>query len=284
MSPAQQAFVAACRAEIEAPKPGNVHIFAGGHDMEARHFLLSAEAAGGPLTEAGAPVGRRIRRATEASLHVAGTNTNLGIILLCGPLAAAFESARPAMPLPRALDHILDALTVDDSRDVFAAIRLANPGGMGKVEGSDLSLPPTAALRQIMTEALDRDRIAKAYADGFADVFDTGLPALAAAREAGAESWWPATFTYLTFLSRFPDSHIMRKWGAEAAQRVQGEAQALLRRVTAEAAGSRLNALLAFDDDIKARGLNPGTSADLTVATLFAESLINILQQGPESG
>jgi triphosphoribosyl-dephospho-CoA synthase len=32
--------------------------------------------------------------------------------------------------------------------------------------------------------------------------------------------------------------------------------------------------LLAFDQALKGRGLNPGTSADLTVATLFASSLI----------
>jgi triphosphoribosyl-dephospho-CoA synthase len=31
--------------------------------------------------------------------------------------------------------------------------------------------------------------------------------------------------------------------------------------------------LMAFDRSLKARGLNPGTSADLTVATLFAASL-----------
>ncbi len=31
--------------------------------------------------------------------------------------------------------------------------------------------------------------------------------------------------------------------------------------------------LLAFDRSLKARGLNPGTSADLTVTTLFAASL-----------
>ena len=31
--------------------------------------------------------------------------------------------------------------------------------------------------------------------------------------------------------------------------------------------------LLAFDAELKAAGLNPGTSADLTVATLFARDL-----------
>ena len=32
-----------------------------------------------------------------------------------------------------------------------------------------------------------------------------------------------------------------------------------------------LEGLLAWDAALKARGINPGTSADLTVATLFAE-------------
>ncbi len=31
--------------------------------------------------------------------------------------------------------------------------------------------------------------------------------------------------------------------------------------------------MMAFDRALKERGLNPGTSADLTVATLFAEGL-----------
>jgi triphosphoribosyl-dephospho-CoA synthase len=33
--------------------------------------------------------------------------------------------------------------------------------------------------------------------------------------------------------------------------------------------------LLRFDRDLKERGLNPGTSADFTVATLFADGLIS---------
>jgi triphosphoribosyl-dephospho-CoA synthase len=34
--------------------------------------------------------------------------------------------------------------------------------------------------------------------------------------------------------------------------------------------------LTAFDRALKERGLNPGTSADLTVATLFASSLMSL--------
>src|SRR5262245_30384348 len=82
-----QAYVDVCIAELNAPKPGNVHVFAGGHDMEAAHFLAAARASAHPLTTPRQPVGMRIFNAVEASMKVALTNTNLGIILLCAPLA-----------------------------------------------------------------------------------------------------------------------------------------------------------------------------------------------------
>ena len=88
------AFVAACRDELAAPKPGNVHVFANGHRMTADDFIRSAEAAAGPLTAPAARVGQRILDAVEATQNVVGANTNLGIVLLCAPLAAAAEPRR----------------------------------------------------------------------------------------------------------------------------------------------------------------------------------------------
>jgi triphosphoribosyl-dephospho-CoA synthase len=55
---------------------------------------------------------------------------------------------------------------------------------------------------------------------------------------------------------------------------VRAEAEAVARTVMWQApAVVRHPPLAAFDASLKARGLNPGTSADLTVATLFAERL-----------
>src|SRR4029077_1537427 len=70
------AFVAACRDELEAPKPGNVHVFADGHRMSVADFLRSADAAAGPLSETGARVGARILGAVTATRALVGTNTN----------------------------------------------------------------------------------------------------------------------------------------------------------------------------------------------------------------
>ena len=82
---------------------------------------------------------------------------------------------------------------------------------------------------------------------------------------------------YLTLLARWPDSHLVRKFGDSAAQSVTREAAALLGRLrAAPTAPARHALLLDWDKSLKARGFNPGTSADLTVATLFAHGLLRL--------
>ena len=88
------AYLDACRAEIEALKPGNVHRFADGHRMTAGQFLESAEVSAPLVSEPHASVGRRILGAVTATRERVGTNTNLDGLahieyagpLLCGEL------------------------------------------------------------------------------------------------------------------------------------------------------------------------------------------------------
>ena len=271
MTPADiaEAFRAACREEIEAPKPGNVHVYAGGHDMQAAHFLTSADVAAGPISAPGASVGTRILGAVEASFAAVGMNTNLGIILLCAPLAAAAEQGGD---LRGALNGVLAHLDRGDADQVFQAIARANPGGLGASLRHDVRHPAEVSLLAAMQEAAPRDRIAYQYANGFGDIFVTGFLALAEAGQAELRAPLRAVLIYLAFLSAFPDTHICRKFGLGTAVAVQKEAGAMLSLFRAER-GDCLPALLALDRDLKARGLNPGTSADLTVATLFAACL-----------
>src|SRR4051812_32934462 len=153
------AFEAACRDELASLKPGNVHAFADGHRMRADDFVRSAAAAAGPLTRPGTRVGARILGAVEATRAAVGMNTNLGIILLCAPLAAAAEE--PADELRVALSRCLAALDVEDARLAFRAITLAAPGGLGSAERHDVRAPATVSLRAAMADAADRDRIAR---------------------------------------------------------------------------------------------------------------------------
>jgi triphosphoribosyl-dephospho-CoA synthase len=266
------AYIDACHDELRALKPGNVHDFADGHRMAVWQFEESAVASAPPLALQGASVGERILGAIEATRAAVGVNTNLGIVLLCAPLAMAAEARKP-------LQRVLRGLTVDDARLAFRAIALAVPAGLGSAEEHDVHEAPRATLLEAMKAAGGRDRIARAYATDFEDVFRIGLPALAAAPRA--PGWLPAASAYLAFLSAFPDSHIARKWGDAIAETVRMEAHAL--RQTLDWADP-VPGLMAFDTALKARGLNPGTSADLAVATLFAKRLSNVLRSAPDNG
>ena len=180
----------------------------------------------------------------------------------------------PAERLRNRLARVLAAADVEDTGRVFAAIRLAGPAGLGGSARHDVRAPATAPLLEVMREAEDRDRVARQYARCFEDVFDLGLPALAESR-----SRWPRELAvaalYLTFLARFKDSHIERKLGAVTAETVRLEALELSGSLDpskpfAESFGD----LADFDRGLKSRGVNPGTSADLTVATLLADNLL----------
>ena len=268
------AFRAACRDELDAPKPGNVHVFADGHRMTADQFLRSANAAAGPLCAPRTPVGARILGAVEATAAAVGTNTNLGIILLCAPLAAAAE--RLPRDLRAEIARVLADLDLEDARLAFRAIAAAAPAGLGRVERHDVHAPPTVSLQAAMAMAADRDRIACQYATDFADVFTIGLDGLHATRPR--EPMWATVAVYLAFLSAFPDTHIVRKHGAATAEMVRGAAETFHARLrAAEDPAHLLRDLLAWDRTLKETEINPGTSADLTVATLFVCRLLNVL-------
>jgi triphosphoribosyl-dephospho-CoA synthase len=270
--PIQAAYEAACRREVEALKPGNVHVFADGHRMSADQFLASARVSSGPLTDPGLPVGRRILEAIRATRREVGTNTNLGIVLLSAPLAMA--AGMSGADLRANLGHVLDGLTVDDAAAAFEAIVLAAPGGLGWAAAHDVREPARAGLQEAMQQAASRDLVARQYVTCFSDVFETGLPALETALGNGESGMWPAIHAYMAFLAGFPDSHVARKHGPEAASKIRDEAAAV--RSLIAAAGdetARLRLLFEFDRSLKSRLVNPGTSADLTVACLFAHLL-----------
>jgi triphosphoribosyl-dephospho-CoA synthase len=264
-----EAYRAACLVELDALKPGNVHRHAEGHGMTVVDFECSAEVSAPALARAGASVGARILDAVQATRVALEQNTNLGIVLLSAPLAAAAERSEPNLRV--ALASVLGALNLDDARAVFAAIATANPGGLGTVERHDVRAPPTVPLREAMADAAARDLVARQYITDFADVFEMGAPTFTAAMAAGAGAPEAATAVYLAFLATEPDSHIARKFGRDVAEALRNEAAS--RREILVDSPRRYEALIAWDAELKARGLNPGTSADLTVASIFAAYL-----------
>jgi triphosphoribosyl-dephospho-CoA synthase len=271
-------FLAACRAEINALKPGNVHIHAGGHGMEAAQFEASALAAAPWIAAPQLNVGARILRGMEASLATAGCNTNLGIILLAAPLAAAAQ-AEETSALRSRLGRVLARLDAQDALEVYAAIRIANPGGLGTATSQDVSAPPTIGLLDAMALAADRDRIARAYVTDFAEIFEFGLPTLDRARQTAGNSEVMVTTLHMAYLAEQPDSHIARKFGIAVAEQVRKETLRHKHLWHPTVEPSSFAELLAFDADLKRRNLNPGTTADFVVGTLFAAFIRDRLHQ-----
>jgi len=278
----------ACLLEATAPKPGNVSPGRSFGDLAYEDLLVSAAAIGGPLASVGTrPLGTTIRLAIEATRRWARSNTNLGMVLLLAPLARAAltelrprvgtELARtPSPPRGTELDlrwgvrTVLDETTIEDAREVYAAIRLAAPGGLGHVDQQDVAIEPTVTLLEAMRLGAGRDGIAREYASGFAVTFETAAPALRRARADGL-SWNDAIVeTFLTTLAATPDSHVARRGGVALAADVSRRACSALAAGGVRTEDGR-RAIADMDRALRdpLHLANPGTTADLTAAAIF---------------
>ncbi|MBL4884001.1 MAG: triphosphoribosyl-dephospho-CoA synthase [Planctomycetaceae bacterium] len=259
----------ACLWEAEAPKAGNVHPKASFDDVSYEDFVHSARIAAFMLARVDTRgVSQSILDAVRAVNMQVGKNTNLGIVLLLGPMVAVAKD----QTLQQGLPSILDALNVEDSCRIYEAINIAKPGGLSQVGEQDVLATPTENVRSVMELAQQRDTIAKQYTNNFQDVLDFGLTRLA--------HWWSATQgnrnqaivgLHLDWMANYPDTLILRKCGAKIAEESAARAKEVLESNWSEAPQS-LEKFAEFDDWLRtdSNKRNPGTSADLVAACLFA--------------
>ena len=116
-----------------------------------------------------------------------------------------------------------------DARDVYRAIRMAEPGGLGRVASQDVRTDPTVPLLDCMRLAAGRDAVAREYATGFETTISIGLPALRRQRDRHAPLPAAIAQTYLVLLAAAPDTLISRRHGAAAARAVRRGARQVLR-------------------------------------------------------
>jgi triphosphoribosyl-dephospho-CoA synthase len=274
----------ACLWEATARKPGNVHPGQGFADVTYVDFVTSAAAIGWAFTQpARTPLGRLVLDAVGLTRKAVATNTNLGMMLLLAPLAKAAAEGHLRDDLP----GVLSATTVSDAVDVYRAIRLAKPGGLGRVDEQDVHDVPTQPLREVMALAADRDLIARQYAHGFQEVVQDGVPALH--RELGRTGTLENAIIgcYLHLLQLYPDSLIARKCGQDLAEKASRRAAQVVKVGWPHTTAGRA-AFAAFDAWLRADGhrRNPGTTADLVAASLFVglrEGIITLPSQYPWS-
>ena len=273
-------YLRVCRLDTQALKPGNVSVYSEVGDLKVDDFLYSAAASATSITEPEITLGKRILHAIQATYEAVYTNTNLGIVLLIAPLIQAHYKLNEGDNLQTALELILQQTTVEDASDVYHAIRLANPGGMGEKDNQDISKEPSVTLLNTMKIAAKWDRIAAQYSNNFDDIFNFGLPLFTALKNKWQDEAWATTGLFVSFLARFPDSLIERKYGLLKAREISDMISELEMELCRSDSPGRYEAqLLEIDRQLKRNLINPGTTADLTAASIFAAGLKDIAIQ-----
>ena len=249
------------------PKPGNVDRRREYPDLRFEHFLAGAVGALPGLERAAGdgPLGEAFERAVEGMSAQSGGNTQFGALLLLAPLvrAAATDRLHPegatsvvaettvadACGFYRAFDHVDVAVEEPPADLADLDVRLGS-GAVGAVRDRGLTLADVMAL------SADVDGVAAEWTAGFPRSFEAAERLLS---DEGPVSR-RVSRCFLRVLAEEPDTFVVTRNGREVAEEVVRRARAVLDG-EAEAA--------ALADDLVDRGVNPGTSADITAAAVF---------------
>ena len=276
------------------PKPGNVHRTRNYDDMVFQDFAISAVVIGDTMEEVAsqakgmddlskAELGRFILQAVDETNKWIETNTNLGIMMMCIPIASAASISQAFDEIQENVGRLMDATTVDDAVNLYDAINIADAGGMGDQEEFDVmsekAKDELRANNQTMYDVLEIsagwDRLANELTNKMPVCFEIGYPTF--------YNFWESSddvdvinkatvLTFMTLLSEIPDTLISRKYGDEIAESVSQKAAEILKFKDDD---SFVEKLLEFDDYLYENKRNPGTTADLTAASIFLSYLAN---------
>ena len=294
-------FLIACKLDVQTLKPGNVSFNSSGYGMTGQDFINSSKACAPLMVQPGLKLGEKIYLATKESIKAVGCNTNLGIILLCAPVLhvmqkLADEELRrlvdPLDFLQAELMKTIYEIDLDQSKLIYDAIVHANPGGLDEDREMDVRFTNVKII-DAMRQAKDKDFIAKQYFSGFSEILSQ--PVL---QENFRRQWINgeklinlcarqslASLIYFYWLTNNRDSHIQRKFGLRVAEFVKKKAIKVFQdQINFENVLNKVNngkmvlpnrsRIRQFDEFLKVRGLNPGTSADITVCSLLIFGLL----------
>jgi len=280
------------------PKPGNVHRAADLEEATFEQFIASSVAIGPILLEVaergfkagkgqiGIPeiaIGRAIKDAIKDTMRwQRDENTNLGIVMLLMPLTAAAgftltkEGKIDMKKLRKNLSRILKSTTPQDAVDVYDAISIAKPGGLGEVAELDVKderskkriLDEGISLYEVMKISSKWDNISKEWVTGMRITFEFGYPLVKRLHSKTKNMNATTVQTFLEILARYPDTFVQRAHGRKIAEAVSEEAKAIVEKGGMLTGTGR--ALVAkFDGELRKKNINPGTTADLTASSLM---------------
>jgi len=304
------------------PKPGNIHRTVDFTETRYEHFIAGAIAMGPAIRDA-ATRGVQVRTnkidtrnlklgdlilksVTDINRWHKGGNTHLGTCLLFVPLAAAAgktmtnNELSDLLTLQENVDLIMRSTTPQDAAKVYEAILsvsskkelgeyvsqkapdLYDPEMNGKLERSKVSL------FDAMKIASRWDTVAKELVTAMNISFTLGHPTLMDTFEKTKDVNTSTVHTYLTILSKVPDTFIARKIGLKENNDVEKavdigrkkiwwisrEAEMILKKGGLTTKEGK-KAIWNLDEKLQRQKglLNPGTTADLTASSLMISLL-----------
>ncbi|WP_277553062.1 triphosphoribosyl-dephospho-CoA synthase [Halobaculum limi] len=270
--PAANAELALLLEVAGTPKPGNVDRHRDLADLRFEHFLAGAVGArlGLDRAAAGDPVGEAFETAVAGMSQQSGGNTQFGCLLLLIPLvraAAAGDCTREGVR------EVCEATTVDDAAGFYRAfehvdVAVADPpeemdaldvrrgaDAVPTLRECDLTLFDVMEASASPGDGHGSDANAREWVDGFPRTF-RAAEAIRADEGPIADR---AARAFLELLAEEPDTLVATNHGREVAREVCDRAASVDSLAAAEE----------WAAELVDRGINPGTTADLTAAALF---------------
>ncbi|MFC7154462.1 triphosphoribosyl-dephospho-CoA synthase [Halomarina halobia] len=265
--PVQNAELALLLEVAGTPKPGNVDRRRDHPDLRFEHFLAGAVGSvpGLRLAAGDAPLGDAFERAVAGMGEQSGGNTQFGALLLLVPLVRAASGGDLS---PAGARRVCATTTVDDACAFYRAFEAVDvavddpPEGMEALDvrrGGDAE----PALRErgltladVLADSAGVDGVAREWDEGFPRTFEAAAWLLADDGPIADR----ASRAFLRLLADEPDTFVEKRLDAETAREATERARdALDGRADPEA----------LAEEFVARGVNPGTTADVTAAALF---------------
>lgn len=239
------------------PKPGNVDRCHDYDDTWLEHFLASAILARPAFVTAEystAGMGACIKEAVSLTAVHKGGNTHFGAYILLFPLIMGDG-------IEGALD-IIAQTTVEDALYFYEAFALTEVR-MNETDDLDVNDPESVrhireeklTLKDIISYSAPGDMVCREWLNGFAlsrQVADFLL--------ASGDGKQAIVRAFFSLLETEPDTFIIKKLGRDAAEWTMARAKEVSAGILSEEE---------FDEECLARGINPGSIADITIAGIY---------------
>ena len=257
MTPVERAQMAMMLEVTAYPKPGNVDRCHDYKRTRLEHFLASAILARPALEKAAGGeggLGEVLRESVRLTTVHGGGNTHFGAFILLIPLlrGGGIEGAIRAV----------ESSTVDDALEFYRAFSLVkvrmlpgDPLDVSDPRALDTIREGGMTLLDVMAHSKEHDMVAREWVNGFALTRKAVglLHGAGCGREGVVE-------TFLRLLAAETDTFIVKEHGPAVAGEVRRRAGEIL---------SGSGDLAAFDAECIARGINPGSTADIIIAAIF---------------